>query len=110
MSAYLKFLSHSEHYKLPVDLTAVRLLEIIACCARFEALTVTEAMSLQEVASPATLHRKLDDLMEANLIYQHFEGKNRRTKFLHPTQKALDHFENMSKAFMEVAEELRQPI
>lgn len=98
MSLYLKFLAHAEEHQLGVDLTAQRLLEIIAYCARHEALTVTEAMELHEVASPATLHRKLDELRKADLIYHQYEGENRRTKFLHPTQKALDHFSHLSAA------------
>lgn len=105
MSAYLKFLSQTEHHKLLVDLTAQKLLEVIATCAGFEALTVTEAMGLDEIGSPATLHRKMNDLLAEGLIYHQFEGKNRRTKFLHPTQKALNHFNNLSQALLTVAKE-----
>jgi DNA-binding MarR family transcriptional regulator len=105
MSAYLKFLSHTEQHQLSVDLTALRLLEIIATCAAHEALTVTECMDLQEIASPATLHRKLDDLRKAGLIYHQYEGENRRTKYLFPTQKALNHFNTLSQALLTVAEE-----
>jgi predicted transcriptional regulator len=100
MSLYLKYLSHAEEHRLKVDLTAQRLLEIISVCARHEALTVTEAMELHEVASAATLHRKLDDLRKAGLIFHQYEGENRRTKFLYPTQKALNHFSNLSAAMM----------
>lgn len=98
MSHYLKYLSHVEEHRLPIDLTAQRLLEIIAVCARHEALTVTDAMELHELASATTLHRKLDDLLKAGLIYHQYEGKNRRTKFVHPTQKALNHFSSLSAA------------
>ena len=105
MSVYLKFLTHSEQYKLKIDLTAQRLLEIIATCAAHEALTVTECMELHEIASPATLHRKLDDLRKAGLIYHQYEGENRRTKYLFPTQKALNHFSALSQALLTVAEE-----
>lgn len=98
MSLYLKFLSHVGSVDLKVDITAQRLLEIISVCARHEALTVTECMELQELASPATLHRKLDDLREAGLIFQQYEGNNRRTKYLYPTQKALNHFSKLSEA------------
>ena len=61
-------------------------------------LTVTQAMALKKLASPATLHRKIDALREAGLIDQVFEGKNRRTKFLKPTKIADSYFEMMSKA------------
>jgi DNA-binding MarR family transcriptional regulator len=35
-----------------------------------------------QIASPATLHRKLDELLELGLIQHEHEGKNRRTKYL----------------------------
>lgn len=106
MSAYLKFLSHAESNTLPVDLTAQKLLEIIATCAAHEALTVTEAMNMAEVGSPATLHRKLDDLRKADLIEHRFEGEDRRTKYLYPTTKATLHFDKMGECLMTVAKEL----
>jgi Fe2+ or Zn2+ uptake regulation protein len=61
-------------------------------------LTVTEAMSLDHIASPATIHRKLDQLRELGMIDTVFEGKNRRTKYLVPTKVAADYFANMGKA------------
>ena len=61
-------------------------------------ITVTEAMLLSDIASPATVHRKLDELREAGLIEQVFEGKNRRTKYLVPTKEADTYFSKMSKA------------
>lgn len=100
MSLYLKFLSHVDSFDLKVDITAQRLLEVISVCARHEPLNVTEAMQLHELGSQATLHRKLDDLREAGLIFHQYEGKNRRTKFLYPTQKALNHFSKLSAAMM----------
>lgn len=51
-------------------------------------ITVTEAMTISTIASPATIHRKLDELRDVGLIEQIFEGKNRRTKFLVPTKTA----------------------
>jgi predicted transcriptional regulator len=83
------------------------LLEIVATCAAHEALTVTEAMGLSEIGSPATLHRKLDDLRKAGLIEHRYEGEDRRTKYLHPTPKATLHFDKLGETLMTVAEELR---
>jgi len=59
---------------------------------------VTEAMALDHIASPATIHRKLDQLRELGMIDTVFEGKNRRTKYLVPTKAASDYFANMGKA------------
>jgi DNA-binding MarR family transcriptional regulator len=55
-------------------------------------------MALDHIASPATIHRKLDQLREIGMIDTVFEGKNRRTKYLVPTKVAADYFANMGKA------------
>ena len=77
-SIYLRFLnlSHAASSNLVgVDLLALRLLESIGVAhSNDKALTVTDAMSLRAIASPATMHRKLNDLLEAGLIEQAYEG------------------------------------
>jgi DNA-binding MarR family transcriptional regulator len=84
-----------------LDLTALRLLEAVAVAyEKGSPLTVTNAMELKTIASPATLHRKLDALREADLVEQKFEVKNRRTKFLIPTHAAGKYFEQMGKALI----------
>jgi hypothetical protein len=101
---YLKFLSHSaeiepsKHFK--VDFTAEKLLDIIGCCHFHEPLTVTEAMQLQEIGSPATIHRKLDDLLIAGLIFHQQEPGNRRTKYLRLTTRAIGYYALMSEAMV----------
>lgn len=82
-----------------MDLDAKKLLEVIA--VKHESgkpLTVTDAMALSHVASPATIHRKLDQLRELGMIDTVFEGKNRRTKYLVPTQSAVDYFAKLGEA------------
>ncbi len=99
---YLRFLNLSHAISgnlVDVDLLALRLLEAIAVAHSNEAtLTVTDAMSLNAIASPATMHRKLNELLDAGLIEQVYEGKNRRTKYLHPTTKASKYFDQMGNA------------
>jgi DNA-binding MarR family transcriptional regulator len=86
-----------------IDETAKHLLNVIAVSyANGKALTVTEAMSMKSVASPATIHRKLDALLELGLVEQTFEGKNRRTKYLVPTKLADKHFSSLGNAMMQV--------
>ena len=103
---YLRFLHLTQAIsgELPtsnVDFSALRLLEAIAVAkAQGSPLTVTNAMELNTLASPATLHRKLDALLEAGLVEQEFEGKNRRTKYLVPTQSASKYFEQMGRALV----------
>jgi DNA-binding MarR family transcriptional regulator len=99
---YLRFLNllrGVEASFLPpgLDSTAKYLLERIACQhAMGKPLTVTEAMALQDVASPATIHRKLDDLRTAGMVDTEFHGDNRRTKYLAPTGKARKYFDKVS--------------
>jgi DNA-binding MarR family transcriptional regulator len=101
-NAYLRFLNllrGVEASLLPpsLDSTAKCLLERIACQhALGEPLTITEAMALQEVASPATIHRKIDDLRTAGLVDTEFHGENRRTKYLTPTPKARKYFDKVN--------------
>lgn len=109
---YLTFLQHIAEIKpnphFDIDYTAKALLDIIACCHYFEPLTVTEAMSLQEVGSPATVHRKLDDLLIAGLIVHEFQGDDRRTKFLRLTPRAVTYYMNLSTTMAEVTHERTQ--
>lgn len=85
-----------------MDLEAKKLLEVIAVHdANRTPLTVTAAMNLGHIASPATIHRKLDVLRELGMIDTVFEGKNRRTKYLVPTQTAHSYFESVGEAMAE---------
>ena len=93
-AAYLRFvaLAHAVTAQLDaetVDSTALRLLEAIAvAAAQSNALTVTQAMQLNLIASPATIHRKLRALDDQQLIKFIYMGKDRRTKYLVATNKA----------------------
>jgi DNA-binding MarR family transcriptional regulator len=101
-NAYLRFLNllrGVEASLLPptLDSTAKSLLERIACQHAMGApLTITEAMALEEVASPATIHRKIDDLRLAGFVDTEFQGDNRRTKYLTPTTKARKFFDKVN--------------
>jgi len=99
---YLRFLTLLQTIEgkgeLPsLDLDAKKLLETIAV-QHFQgkSLTVTEAMTLSHIASPATIHRKLNVLREIGLIETLHEGKNRRTKYLVPTAQANRYFDEHS--------------
>ena len=86
----------------PMDLDAKKLLEVIA--VRYEhkqPLTVTEAMALAHIASPATIHRKLDQLREMGMVTSTFDGNNRRTKYLVPTDAAHSYFASVGQAMTE---------
>jgi DNA-binding MarR family transcriptional regulator len=96
---YIRFLSlvhvldSTSAHMSNVDQTAKQLLNVIVLRhAQDKPLNVTDAMALSAIASPATIHRKLDDLRESGLIDQVFEGKDRRTKYLVPTPNADEYF------------------
>jgi DNA-binding MarR family transcriptional regulator len=99
---YLRFIALSQALEgsssqvSSVDETAKQLLKVIASKhSQDKTMTVTDAMALTEIASPATIHRKLDDLREAGLIDQVFAENNRRTKYLIPTKDADKHFASL---------------
>jgi DNA-binding MarR family transcriptional regulator len=106
-SIYLCFLSllHAIEGKgeLPnLDLDAKRLLEVIGVQhSQGKPLTVSDAMAMTQIASPATIHRKLDVLREIGMIDTHFEGKNRRTKYLCPTPKAEKYFSQVGEVMQQ---------
>ena len=97
---YFRFLGYAGPVSLGVDRVAVALLDEIALC-EVDPLTVTEAMDLAFVASPATIHRKIDELIAADLIEHKQEEDNRRTKFLVPTKRALEHYARLGAAIRE---------
>ena len=62
-----------------------------------QAMTVSETMSLQNMASSAALHKRIDDLREAGMIFAIFKGEDRRTKYLIPTDKGYRYLELMGQ-------------
>jgi len=99
----VKTLDSQTKFSTQIDATAMLLLNEIAV-KHFERknMTVSQAMSLKNIASPATIHRKIEDLLKVGLVDLIFEGKNRRTKFLAPTKSAKAYSEEMSNAIKKV--------
>ncbi len=101
---YLRFLNiihaiNGQDRSVLMDSDAEKLLEVIAINhAKETPLTVSAAMGLSYIASPATIHRKLDILLELGMIESVLKGKNRRTKYLVPTQLADYYFASMGEA------------
>ncbi len=106
---YLRFLSLMHaiegNGQLPaLDLDAKRLLEVIAVKqSQNKAITVTDAMAMSQIASPATIHRKLDQLRELGMIDSHHEGTNRRTKYLKTTDKAQHYFSTVGSLIIQAS-------
>lgn len=101
-SIYLSFLALADSLTTQttslqnLDLDAKKLLEIIAVHnARQQPLTVTQVMQMHAIASPATIHKKINQLQTAGLINMEHQGSNRRTKYLTTTPKADSYFEEI---------------
>lgn len=103
MNHYIKFLQlkqtlDSKQKHISPDLKCEKLLKQVAI--RFiqqDALTVTQAMALESIASPATLHRKISELIKTGWIKIVFVGVNKRTKYLVPTTQMNHYYQNLSK-------------
>jgi len=98
---YVRFLGatqalESGSHLVEIDLMGQKLLELLAIAAeKNQPMNVGQAMDVTWIASPATLHRKIRNLLDAGYISSDFAGKNRRTRYLVPTEKANDFFAKM---------------
>jgi DNA-binding MarR family transcriptional regulator len=85
-----------------IDPTALRLLEVIT---QFHAvgnpLKVTEAMALSEIASPATMHRKIEALKSQGYVETEFHGDNRRAQYLMPSKQGLSYLDALGNAMLQ---------
>ena len=85
------------------DSTCKQILEEIAIgVSNDKLLTVSDVMSFKQLGSPATLHRKLDVLLNAKLVESIFQGNNRRTKYINLTSSGQAYFERLSSAIESV--------
>ena len=81
-----------------LDQTAVRVLEAIALAEHAgNPLAVTDAMQLSEIASPATLHRQIDKLVDGEWVERRYLESNMRTKYLFPTLQARRYFDRRQR-------------
>jgi hypothetical protein len=96
---YFRFLAYSSGVFEGMDLMERALLDIIAQLD--DKLTVSEAMSMGDIASGATIHRKLENLRKAGWITYEHQGEDRRTKYLTPTEKTLSEYIKLNFAVRE---------
>jgi len=89
-----------------LDYEATRLLEILAVAHYIgKPLTVSQAMALSGLASPASIHRKLSQLREYGYIEGVHPKGDRRTQFLTPTNKANLLFETLGSLMLQATSE-----
>lgn len=84
-----------------LDVESRKLLEVIAVKAHNNTpLSVTHAMQLSQIGSPAMIHRKIGYLKDAGLIHYEHQENNRRTKYMKPTAQADAYFEKIGLALI----------
>jgi DNA-binding MarR family transcriptional regulator len=80
----------------------VRLLDEIAVEDKAESpLTVTDLMGLSHLASPATLHRKMQQLLREGLIELVVDANNKRSKFVVLSKKGLRRYELLASLMLD---------
>jgi len=72
--------------------------EVVLCYFENRALTVRQALALDELGSPATLHKRIKRLRHAGLLSFKQEDTDHRTKYLIATPLATLHFERIGEA------------
>lgn len=107
-SAYLKLIQviHQLESQGPfqkLDAQTLRLLEAVTVAhAEDQPMSVSAAMHLSSIASPASIHRKLERLRVTGLITHAYGAGNRRTKYLYPTPLALRHYAALGVAMQKI--------
>ena len=101
---YLRFASLvnavNKNTGVDLDSIAMKLLEAITeAHAAGKPMKVTDALEL-DLASAATLHKKIDSLKAQGLVRVEHPEETKRTKFLAPTEQALDHLDALGKSLL----------
>ena len=109
-SLYIDFLMQAEKKSVhglseKIKAECQNLLErIVIADSMGMALTVSQAMRLAHIASPSTLHRRLDFLQSEKLIDLVFHGVNRRTKYLVPLPRTDRYLAHMGQLIQEAVD------
>jgi len=96
--AYFRFLQLAkalqfENADIEMDANERAILDALALCwYEGQPMTVREAIALDHLGSPATLHKRITRLREKELLIAFNQEGDRRAKYLIPSQKTLDFF------------------
>ena len=101
MNLYMKFIELSNRVEFECDDSCISLLNEIALAeSQGACLTVTKVMALTAIASPATIHRRLDMLIDSGYVAHAFKAQDRRTKLLITTSKCSNYFKDLEKCLL----------
>lgn len=99
--AYFRFLQlakafQSDNEGLAMDANERALLDAVALCW-FEGhpMTVREAIALDQLGSPATLHKRITRLRQKDMLLAFNQEGDRRAKYLIPSEKTLAFFDHL---------------
>jgi hypothetical protein len=96
--AYLRFLQLAKAFQfdnedVEMDANERALLDALALCwYEGQPMTVREAISLEHLGSPATLHKRITRLRQKELLIAFNQEGDRRAKYLIPSEKTLDFY------------------
>ncbi|OOZ61476.1 hypothetical protein BOW44_07560 [Solemya velum gill symbiont] len=96
--SYLKFLQLAQAVKETSDFPALdaveeRVLNIFAIAwHKGREITVLEAMKMLPGISESTVFRRIKSLRQKEMISLNMDEKDRRTRFIRPTERANDYF------------------
>lgn len=110
--AYFRFLQLAKTFQADpssaaMDANERALLEAVALRWFEESpMTVREAIALEQLGSPATLHKRISRLRQKDLLVAFNQEGDRRAKYLTPSEKTLQMFAelggNMHKVHQQV--------
>ncbi len=84
-----------------LDATENQLLnEVAAKWKQGERLLVSDAIAMREIGSPATLHARLKQLRDKNMVTYVIETDGRK-KYIEPTDTALKYFSQISNCMIQ---------
>jgi hypothetical protein len=103
LTAYFRFLqvarTLTEAQETALSANHRALLEaVVLAWHEGQPLSVRQAISLESLGSPATLHKRLSTLRSAGYLTEISVEGDRRTKLLGPTSLALDYFAQLGDA------------
>jgi len=110
-AAYLRFLQLAKVIQalpdgMEMDANEKALLQaVVLRWYEGQPMTVREAIALDDLGSPATLHKRITRLREKEMLSTlNLEG-DRRAKFLIPTQRTLDYFSHLGQSMQAAHQE-----
>ena len=108
-AAYLRFLNLTKSIEaLPaapsLDLIEREVLSALALrWNKNQPTLIADAISLKEIASQATLHGRLKQLKKKGMVKIVPDSSDGRRKYIEPTQKACNYFDQMAKCIIKAA-------